>query len=94
MREDDGRETAPTPRIYGRATLERCRDASSQRARVDADRDDIGGERWKSATQATRTRGLQTRQMRVFVSPYNQYVVVEPVQPVRDHGARTTSTWS
>ena len=29
--EDVGREAAPTPRIYGRGTLERCRDASGQR---------------------------------------------------------------
>ena len=30
-REDDGREAAPTPRIYGRGTFERRRDASRQR---------------------------------------------------------------
>ena len=36
------------------------RQPSQRAARVDAGRDDIGDERWKSATQATQARGLQT----------------------------------
>ena len=73
MREDDGREAAEgrSSDAETRAANDdgADRDASDGRqpgqraARVDAGRDDIGDERWKSATQATQAtqaRGLQT----------------------------------